>query len=396
MIGPGYKITKSPLPFPAGYALYTPLSSVVGAKVYGGSSNFSVDISQDETSWSDYDWTAAMTISYRDLDINPNIIANCKVSQGATQWTWTGGPLSGQTTDTVPANPRSRVEINFIDTDVSAAISANPAYFRLNCVVHKPPYHATLSADEELTNGYVTFPITTPDTGSLVQDTVVVDKPHSFNGTVKKTGQFPATISQDEILPSVLQVSAKELDAVGAVVNANDIGPKQIKQWRNANPVPDDLSAWTTSTWLIDLGDNDYLPAAVIIEGYIDEHGNVQGTEVYCKQKADDPTKFVFADRVGAFPAQYVNERETYTLTENSRFARKLNFHANWYYGQAIDLVLDGTPTKATFKLNVNTFKSNQGDKEYIKELPDVPTKTTEFAGTYSDNTPFSFDIFYK
>lgn len=108
----------------------------------------------------------------------------------------------------------------------------------------------TISADAELTNGYVTFPITTPDTASYVQDTVVVDKPHSFNGTIKKTGQFPAQADPTHINPSVLQVSAKELDAVGAVVNANDIGPKQIKQWRNSNPVPDELSAWNTTTWL--------------------------------------------------------------------------------------------------------------------------------------------------
>lgn len=208
----------------------------------------------------------------------------------------------------------------------------------------------------------MTFQITTPDTASYVQDTVVVDKPHSFNGTVKKAGQFPAQVSPDEINPSVLQVNAKDLDVVGAVVNANDIGPKQMKQWRNANPVPEDLSAWTTTTWLNKAGD-DYIPAAVIIEGYIDERGVVQGKEVYCKQKDGDPTKFVFADLVpGTFPQQFKNERETYTLTEKSTFTRKLNYKANWYYGQAIDLVLDGTPTKATFKLNVNTFKSQQGD----------------------------------
>lgn len=134
----------------------------------------------------------------------------------------------------------------------------------------------------------------------------------------------------------------------------------------------------------------------VIVEGYIDEHGDVQGKEVYCKQKADDPTKFVFADRLPVWPPTYVNERETYTLTENSRFVRQLNFKANWYYGQAIDLVLDGTPTKATFKLNLNTFKSQQGDKEYMPELPYIPSKTVTFAGTYSDSTPFSYEVFYK
>ena len=256
--------------------------------------------------------------------------------------------------------------------------------------------NATISADAELTNGYVTFPISTPDTASLVQDTVVVNKPHVFNGTIKKTGQYPAQADPTHINPSVLQVSAKELDAVGAVVNANDIGPKQIKQWRNANPVPTELSAWNTTTWLNQIDEGVYGVMCVIVEGYIDEYGNVQGKEVYCKQKTGDPTKFVFADRVPGtyFPAQYTNERETYTLTENSTFARKLNFHANWYFGQAIDLVLDGTPTKATFKLNMNTFKSQQGDKDYICELPYIPSETINIAGTYTDNTLFSYDVF--
>lgn len=113
LIGPAWKITKSPLPFPVAYALMTPLSSFAGGKVYGGASNFSVDISPDDETWSDYDWTAKMTIDYVDADINPNIIAQCKVSQGETKWTWLFGPLAGQTTDTVPANPKSRVEINF-------------------------------------------------------------------------------------------------------------------------------------------------------------------------------------------------------------------------------------------------------------------------------------------
>lgn len=256
--------------------------------------------------------------------------------------------------------------------------------------------NTTISADAELTNGYVTFPISTPDTASLVQDTVVLDKPHYFNGTVKNTGQWPAQVVPEVLNPAVFQANAKDLDAVGAVVNANDIGPKQIKQWRNANPVPDDLSAWVTQTWLIDLGFGEYLPAVVIVEGGIDEHGYARGQQVYCKQKTGDPTKFVFADKVPGTAATYINERETYTLTEKSTFIRNLNFRANWYYGQAINLVLDGTPTKAQFKLNVNTFKSQQGDKDYIGELPYIPSKTVTFSGTYTDNTPFSYDLYYK
>lgn len=52
--------------------------------------------------------------------------------------------------------------------------------------------------------------------------------------------------------------------------------------------------------------------------------------------------------------------------------------------------------TKANFKLNLNTFKSQQGDKDYIGELPYIPSKTITIAGTYTDNTPFSYDVYYK
>lgn len=253
--------------------------------------------------------------------------------------------------------------------------------------------NATISADEELTNGYVTFPISIGDEPTLTQDTVVLDKQHCFNGTVKHTGQWPATPDPTVLNPAVLQVNAKDLDAVGAVVNANDIGPKQIKYWSNVNPPPEALSDWNDAAWLPRRGSGRYIPAVVIVEGGIDEHGNARGQEVYCKTKADDTTKFVFADLVPG-TATFINERETYTLTEKSTFVRNLNFNANWYYGQAIDLVLDGTPTKATFKLNVNGFKSQQGDKDFIGELPYIPSETINIAGTYTDNTPFSYDVF--
>lgn len=61
-----------------------------------------------------------------------------------------------------------------------------------------------------------------------------------------------------------------------------------------------------------------------------------------------------------------------------------------------IKVVTKTEATKAQFKLNVNTFKSQQGDKEYIKELPYIPSKTVTFSGTFTDDTPFSYDLFYK
>ena len=81
--------------------------------------------------------------------------------------------------------------------------------------------NATIPADEELTNGYVTFPITTPDTASYVQDTVVVNKEHAFDDTVVQSGQFPAQIDPTVLNPGVFQLRAADVGAVGAVVTAN-------------------------------------------------------------------------------------------------------------------------------------------------------------------------------
>lgn len=231
--GTSQKVTKSQLPFPVGYIMYCPLSSVAGGEVLAGASNLKVEISEDSESWSDYTWTATLMIDYLDTAIHPTaVIARCVVSNGETKWTWKYGEDTGKTFDTVPATATSQLRLAFNDTDVSAAIVDGPRYFRLDCKVQGASYHATIPADEELTNGYVTFPISTLDNAGYAQNTVIVNKPE--------------------------------------------------------------------------------------------------------------------------------------------------------------------VPVKAQFKLNLNTFKSQQGDKNYAEPLPEIPTKTVTFAGTYADETSFSFDLYYK
>lgn len=382
LIGPGHKIIKSPLPFPALYALMTPLSSVVGAKVYGGASNFSVDISQDNENWSDYDWTAKMTIDYRDLDINPNIIAQCKVSQGETKWTWTGGPLSGQTTDTVPANPRSRVEINFNDTDVSAAIATNPAYFRLNCIVHEPPYHATISADEELTNGYVTFPISIGDEPSLTQDTVVVNKESIVTNCDKNSKMPPAAAS-------VLKVFISDIIPEGMLVS-----PDVYMQYGSSALSADGerITGYTSDDGFLHLL-IDQATYGVIAGNF----GTVNGVATnpnkwyrcttptaWSKEwDLEHPLDYIETTKPAFIQCRWMRSYLDPQPTANDKY---MFFHCSWKIEE----------TKANFKLNVNGFKSQQGDKDYIGELPDIPTKTANLSGTYADNTEFSFDIFYK
>lgn len=51
-----------------------------------------------------------------------------------------------------------------------------------------------------------------------------------------------------------------------------------------------------------------------------------------------------------------------------------------------------GTPFSADFKLNINTFKSQQGDiAETVAEMPEVKVD-----GTYADGTEFSYSFVTK
>ena len=342
-----------------------PLSAVVGDDVKATSINF--EKSADGSTWQSA--TVTGNINYIDTAISGNsALAQCNISQGQTQWTWIRGELAGQTTDTVPATTTSRLQWAGLDTSLAVG------YWRVNCVAQGKSYHATIPADEELTNGYVTFPITTPDTASYVQDTVVVDKAHDFDGTVVQSGQFPAQVDPTVLNPGIFQLKASDVGAVGAVVTADQIGKTALKQWRSSTPLPSEISAWNDSTWIIyDEWMGGWLPDVVIVEGHF-EGTTLVGKEIYCKPKDDDPTKLEFAEKVpGTRPAQWINKSDTYTLTKDTIFVRTLNFTGNYYYGQAIPFVLGG-PTKATFKLNVNTFKSQQGDKDYIGELPYIPS----------------------
>ena len=364
-----------------------PLSAVVGDDVKATSINF--EKSADDSTW--LSATVAGSIKYIDTAISGNsALAQCDISQGQTQWTWIRTPLAGQTTDTVPATATSRLQWAGLDTSLGVG------YWRVNCVAQGKSYHATISADAELTNGYVTFPITTPDTASYVQDTVVVNKEHAFEDTVVQSGQFPAQADPTVLNPGIFQLKASDVGAVGAVVTADQIGKTALKQWRSSNPLPEEISAWNDSTWLIyDEWMGGWLPDIVIVEGHFDGT-TVVGKEIYCKPKDNDPTKLEFAEKVpGTRPAQWKNKSDTYTLTKDTIFVRTLNFTSNYYYGQAIPFVLGG-PTKANFKLNLNTFKSQQGDKDYVGELPYIPNKTVNFSGTYTDNTSFSYNVYYK
>lgn len=372
-------------------------TDAAGSEYFGqnvAAKNIKVQISYDGTTWEDAKPLSDSIIGYwYDLTVDSRRPKALIGMANPTTFNVIFGPDTGTHPTELAWTEKTRIQMN-ANQYAYWDIKSYPCYMRICANFQKPNYQEMLSADAAPTNGYVTFPITTPDTASYIQDTVVVNKEHAFDDTVVQSGRFPAQPDPTKLNPGIFQLKASDIGAVGAVVTANQIGKTTIKQWRSANPLPEDISDWDDRTWIMYDQWMGWVEGIVMVEGHF-EGTTVVGKEIWCRPKRDNPDELVFAERVpGSSPAQWITY-DTYTLTKDTIFVRTLNYSSNYYYGQAIPFVLGG-PTKAEFKLNVNTFKSQQGDKEYIKELPDIPTKTTEFAGTYSDNTPFSFDIFYK
>lgn len=241
--------------------------------------------------------------------------------------------------------------------------------------------NVTLSADAEPTNGYVTFPITTPDTASYVQDTVVVNKESIVTNCDKNSKMPPAT-------PSINKVFTSDIIPEGMLVS-----PDVYMQYGSSALSADGerISGYAVAGFRNILIDKATYGAIAGNSGTIDGVATDPNKWYLCK----NPTAFVKEwdlehplDYIKTTKPSFIQTtwQRIYLDPQPTASDTYMFFHCSWKTEE----------TKATFKLNVNTFKSQQGDKEYIKELPDIPTKTTEFAGTYSDNTPFSFDIFYK
>lgn len=359
--------------------LICPLSAVVGDDVKATSINFEKSV--DDSTWQSA--TVTGTVNYIDTAISGNsALAQCDVSQGQTQWNWIRTSLAGQKTDTVPATTTSRLQWAGLDTSLALG------YWRVNCEAQGKSYHATIPADEELTNGYVTFPITTPDTASYVQYKVAVDK--KFNDIVKVTGVFDdPTVAEN---PSIPKLRADEAGLVGYSVTGEQFDAASYWYWRNANPTPTDLSGWTNP------GSWDTI--AIMYEEEPFSGGCIVGIDTI---NGEWYNVFLFKTN-GVYEFRWkiaastpvVKAAAVWKLSKDSVIQHTgVNYKANWYYGGAFQIDF-GTVANANFKLNFNTFKSQQGDKDYIGELPYIPSKTINIAGTYTDNTSFSYDVYYK
>lgn len=248
----------------------------------------------------------------------------------------------------------------------------------------------TLSADADKTNGYVTFTQASNDDASFRQLSVVVEhgyaiKFYDHNEIVNTSGSTTTVMGLSADLSEYAGITMKPDDVVIYAKQANSTTP----------PTEDEMLSAATTYW--------YLPASfgpVAMKPFIVDKSGTAKVYTY----VDDLTRAQVLETLG-WPADKpaffcmnadgtaIEMHETYTIASGDKLtvAPNVSLRKNRNLA-ALCKITVGTPFKSNFKLNVNEFKSQQGD--IAETLADNPTVNVD--GTYADGTEFSFDFCTK
>lgn len=359
-------------------------TDVAGSDYYGYNvpvKTIKVQVSYDGTTWQDATPSTSDIVGYwYDLTVDnrrPKALINMANPQ---IFNVVFGPDAGKQLTELAWTDKTRIQMN-ANTYASWNITSYPCYLRICAGFQKPNYQEMLSADAELTNGYVTFPISIGDEPRLTQDTVVVNKESIVTNCDKNSKMPPAAVS-------ILKVFTSDIIPEGMLVN-----PGAYMQYGSSELSADGerITGYTTDGFLNLLIDQ---ATYGVIAG---NFGTVNGVATnpnkwyICKTPTawvkewdlEHPLDYIEVTKPAFIQCSWVRSNLVPQPTSSDKY---MFFHCSWKTEE----------TKANFKLNVNGFKSQQGDKEYMQELPDIPTNTANLSGTYADNTEFSFDIFYK
>lgn len=262
-----------------------------------------------------------------------------------------------------------------------------------------------LSTDSEKTNGYVTFTQASNDDANFRQLKVAIEHGYNYNDyTERHTGQFPSTTPDPN--PSIVKIKASDLGLTGYTVKAEEYKNVSRYYWRKSTPVPADLSAWSGGGYI--WPQTNPLPPEQPWPQFKFTEWN--GRDIYIGCPAEDTTfegddkeptirgrtakkgvyYFFISNEEGTKWVDFVTEH-TFAADDYVIISPALRFTANYYYGNCYKMTF-GTPFSSNFKLNINEFKSQQGD--IAETLADNPTVNVD--GTYADGTTFSFDFCTK
>lgn len=251
----------------------------------------------------------------------------------------------------------------------------------------------TLSADDGLVNGYLTFTASAGDDPSMSLDTI--DIKHGYDDAAVATDKIENT-SGSQMTNVQLSCSAEDLDIAGKTLKPTDL---KVYGFRGSlASMPSEAQMALSAVPYYDIPDNAINQAlfqpASIISG---ESGDVltlcvgqynSMLESYKSRgmwKESDGPVFIFRP-TGTLDTLPIKE---YTFKGNEVFYTKPLAKMPNNNGAALYCsLLFGEPFDQKFKLTTNVFKSQQGDIAGA-----ASSGTVTLAGAYSDDTEFSYDL---
>lgn len=246
-----------------------------------------------------------------------------------------------------------------------------PCQFRIVIPYGGYEERVTYPVDDEKTNGYVTITKASGDDATFKQYGVHIDKGYDFNDYIKLEGL--ATTSDRIQFPEDTTAESLGIGGMRMYADKTKLGYKTD----GTEPLtPADITTWME-------------PATVSVGSFIFFNWPNGQAAVWMGSRA---TGKLFYMPLGSSSAQivdYVDIDPSWILRAGANGMRP---SLNKYYIVAYDLQL-GTPFTADFKLNVNEFKSQVGD---IATGSDIAGSTATIAGTFDDNTEFSYEVYVK
>ena len=227
-----------------------------------------------------------------------------------------------------------------------------------------------LSADADKTNGYVTFTKSTGDSASYTSENLDIGKGYDFDDTLSYSAGPAQSGDRANFLSA--EASAVDLGLAGLEIKLDDI------KWGYN-------TAGTTQVTTADISEWNEAQTYIASQWYFFRWSN--GNPALCYQSNKTAFGWFSEDGTQAAWKEKVTVDPKWVLTFGGN-GTGVRTSVGKYWVVAYKFKI-GTPWSANFKLNTNTFKSQQGDITDMSEN----LNTAELTGKYADGTDFSFNV---
>ena len=336
------------------------------------------------------DFAFVVRVNDRSAGTN-NYVAYADFCDPNRKWhLYEGGVDTGETSQTLKMPSVVWLVINGPQAG-SWGLVQYPAVMRIVAGIGGGTFEKYIEPDDDKTNGYVTFTLSSDDNASYTSEKLDIEK--GYDAEFYK----PAFVEHNTTGAAevVTIISADLSDFVGYTLKPEDIYYSAL--YRRSELSVAEIEEGFGPYWRF----NDLAASAVEFKPFIeDKDGN---TKMYLVVSQAWYNEYCNAlgwpiDKPGFFVPNPDNPAnmmivDSYTVQEGDKLVmgKGLSVSKDRYYGGKISITA-GTPFSAKFDLNTNIFKSQQGDINVA--APAASTVAVE--GTYADGTEFSFDFMTK